>query len=1001
MHKYIVLTLVLFTSMLCSAQIRSQVSWQQQVNYTIDVTLDDLNHFLTGTIEIDYTNNSPNSLDYIYFHIWPNAYKNVNTAFAKQLEQNKDLSFYYSKAEDKGYIDSLSFTSSGKSLQIEETKYIDVIKVILPTPLQSGESISIKTPFRVKIPKVFSRLGHENQDYFITQWYPKPAVYDVNGWNEMPYLNQGEFYSEFGSFNVKISLPSNYVIAATGECSNENEFDPKGNPGLGDSVPPSSTTIKTVTFTADNVHDFAWFASKRFGYASKSVKIGDREVIARVVASEPNKRDLDHIETALTYYSENVGEYPYSHATAVHGELKAGGGMEYPMITICDEMGEEVIIHEVGHNWFYGILASNERVYPWMDESINSFYEGKAMNSGELKEGINELLMNALAKDELLRNEYQAAALSSEAYTGTNYGVSVYGLGAKSFHHLEGYLGEELFKQCMTTYFDEWKFKHPLPDDMKNSFEKTSGIDLDWFFDNLLNENKKLDYGVKKKNGEFYLVNKGYVDAPMPITFMQNGKPTLTWQTAPIGGEMQLVKPIGPIESILVDPEKITNDVFPNNDASKNKIKLKFGTGRDKKGINEIYWLPAYAWNVYDKSMLGLVLHNYAISNKPFQFHIVPLYSFENKSLNGLADINYTLTGSGLSQYTQLGIKATSFSFEERNFGRAPYQYLKISPYINYNFAKSRLRSPIEKSIHLQYDQILLNPNFEFNDDTLSGPKTYRANTRNFATLTYELKNTRAINGYGLQLMAEYGSINNKVVLGDLSNKQIRNITQDTATSKLDTIYYFPNIGQEIESNNFMRLSGVYTYKLDIGIEKKPLELRIYGSYLLKSYANTQYKNSVGSNDGAGYYDYRFDDVLMHRNADYGMFRNQVSNRRDFSKFVGSIAQSDKWLISANATMPLPGKLPVKPYFEVLMFNDIDQVSYNNSGAKFFYNVGLEVEIIPNRFEIFLNLAQSKDVTDWQETSTASIDNFLERITFVFDLNNLTPPKIKKSVKLF
>jgi hypothetical protein len=1000
MHKYIVITLVLLGSFNIHAQTKTQANWQQQVDYTIDVKLDDVNHYLNAVIGIEYTNNSPSTLNFIYFHIWPNAYKNRNTAFAKQMEQNKELDFYFSKPEEKGFLDSLSFTSNGKPLTIEQTENIDVIKVVLNAPLKSGESVTLSTPFRVKVPKVYSRLGHQGQDYFITQWYPKPAVYDVNGWNQMPYLNQGEFYSEFGSFKVNISLPSNYVVVATGECANANEFDAKGNPGLGDEVPPSATTFKTVRFTADNVHDFAWFASKRFGYLSKTVKIGDREVIARVVASKPDKGDLAHIETALTYYSENVGEYPYSHATAVHGELKAGGGMEYPMITICDQMGEEVIIHEVGHNWFYGILASNERAYPWMDESINSFYEGKAMHNGELKEGINELLMNALAKDELLRNEYQAAALNSEVYTGTNYGVSVYGLGAKSFHHLEGYLGEELFKQCMTTYFDEWKFKHPLPDDMKNSFEKTSGIDLDWFFDDLLNENKKLDYGVKKKNGEFYLVNNGFVDAPMPIAFMQNGKPTITWQTAPIGGEMQLVKPIGPIENILIDAEKITNDVFPNNDASKNKIKLKLGTGRDKKGINEIYWLPAYAWNVYDKSMLGLVLHNYAISNKAFQYHIVPLYSFENKSINGLADINYTFTGEGLAQNTQLGVKAMSFSFEERNFGRAEYSYLKVSPYLTYNFAKSSLRNPIEKSLKLQYDHIFLSPNFEFNDDTLSGPKTYRANTRNFATLTYELKNKRAINGYGLQLMAEYGSINNKVINGDTANKQVHYYVEDSAGNKSPR-YYFPNIGEEIESNNFLRLSGVYTYNLDIGIDDKPLELRVYGSYLLKAYANSQYKNSVGSIDGAGYYDYRFDDVLMHRNADYGMFRNQVSNRRDFSKFVGSIAQSDKWLISANATLPLPGKFPVKPYLEVLMFNDIDQVSYNTNGAKFFYNIGLEIEVIPNRFEIFLNLAQSKEVTAWQENSSSSIDNFLERITFVFDLNNLTPPKIKKSVKLF
>lgn len=1003
MRKYIVILLGLFISSLAKAQSKNQANWQQQVDYEIDVTLDDENHFLNGEVKLTYTNNSPQALDFIYFHIWPNAYKNRNTAFAKQMEQNGDLSFYYSKPEEKGYLDSLNFKANGKSLTYETTEHIDVIKVNLSEALKSGQSVKLSTSFRVKIPKVFSRLGHQNQDYFITQWYPKPAVYDVNGWNQMPYLNQGEFYSEFGSFKVNIKLPDNYVIAATGECANSAEFDPSGKDGLGDSVPPSSSRFKTVSFTANNVHDFAWFASKRFGYVSKTITIGEQEVIARVIASEPSKSDLDHIETAITYYSENVGEYPYSHATVVHGELKAGGGMEYPMITICDFMGEEVIVHEVGHNWFYGILGSNERLYPWMDESINSYYEGKAMNKGEKpKSGINEFLMEALAKDELIYGEYQGASLRSEEFTGNNYGISVYGLGAKAFGHLESYLGAELFKKCMTTYYNEWKFKHPLPDDMKNSFEKTSGQDLHWFFDELLTQDRKLDYALEKKNGELVLSNKGFVAAPMPIAFLQNGKPTISWQSAPIGQSSPLVKPIGNFESVIIDPESETNDFFPNNDASKNKFKLKFGSGRDKKGINELYWLPVYTWNVYDKGMTGIVLHNYAISNKPFQFHIIPLYSFANKSLNGMADLNYTSTGKGLGQNTVFGLKAMSFSYQEINFGRANYKYAKVSPYLTYNFAKPSLRSPIEKSLKLQYDQIFLSPNFEYNDDTLTRLNTYRGGTRNFATLTYELKNKRAINGYSLQLMAEYGNINNKVILGDTANRQVHYYVEDSAGNKSPR-YYFPNLGKEVESNNFLRLSGVYTYKLDIGIEKKPLELRVYGCYLLKSIPNTIYKNTIGSNDGAGYYDYRFDDVLMHRNADYGVFRNQVSNRRDFSKFVGFITTvpQDKWLISANATLPLPGKLPVKPYLEVLMFNDMDQLSYNTNGAKFFYNVGLEIELIPNRLEIFLNLAQSKEVTAWQESSSANIDKFLERITFVLDLNNLTPPQIKRNLKLF
>ncbi len=979
------------------SQIKNQVDWQQQVDYMIDVTLDDQSHFLNGEIAINYTNNSPDELKFIYFHIWPNAYKNNQTAFAQQMQQNGELDFYYSSEEERGYLDSLSFSSNGESLKIEETDNIDVLKVVLNSPLKPGEKTTLFTPFRVKIPKVFSRLGHEDQDYFITQWYPKPAVYDVNGWNPMPYLNLGEFYSEFGSFKVSVTLPANYVIAATGECETAGELEGDFREGTRDSVPLSSDEMKTVIFSADKVHDFAWFASKRFGYVSKEVKVGDKKIIARIVSPKKAEKYLSAVETAITYYSEHVGPYPYSHATVVHGELKAGGGMEYPMITLCDFLNDEVIVHEVGHNWFYGILASNERVYPWMDESINSFYDHAALGA-ESKLLSNDGIMRLIVKDNLLRNEHQAVGLHSEKYTSMNYGASVYGEGAAIFKHLEAYLGEERYKKCMQNYYEEWKFRHPLPDDMKASFEKTSSRDLSWFFDVLINTDQKLDYAIKLKKDSIFLENKGGVEVPMPVTTFKNNQPTTHWVSVP-SGEMRFVALNDDYDRIVLDKDQVTSDLFVNNNQEPKGIELKLGTGQDKKGIKELYVYPQYAWNAYDKSMLGFSFHNQSITNKPLAWHISPLYSFNKKSVNGTAELKYTMSLDSTAEYIEFGAMARSFNFIERHLVDQDYKYLKVAPYISYHFPKSSQRSPLSKELRLQYDQIWLQPSFELNDDTLTGPQTFRSKARNFATLTYKLKNERAINPYSLELMAEYGGITNRVVLGDLNDRRIRNIYLDTTTNEADTVYYFPNIGEEDDFDDFIKLSAIWKYNVDIGIKEKPLELRIFGSYLIKSIQNTTYKNSVGSTDRAGYYDYRFDDYLMHRNADYGLFQNQISNRRDFSKFVGPIASADKWLISANVTVPLPGKIPLKPYFEILTFNDIRDptvVSYNPNGVGFFYNVGLEFEVKKDRFEIFINLAQSEEITNFQESSYIQIDKFWERITFVFDLNGMSIPNFKK-----
>jgi hypothetical protein len=288
---------------------------------------------------------------------------------------------------------------------------------------------------------------------------------------------------------------------------------------------------------------------------------------------------------------------------------------------------------------------------------------------------------------------------------------------------------------------------------------------------------------------------------------------------------------------------------------------------------------------------------------------------------------------------------------------------------------------------------VFLQPEFNLvSTDTLPGPVFNESSTRSFATLTFVSKNTRVLNGYYFEGNVEYGSIAQDVVFGERTTG---------VNSEGDSVSFFSRQGNRRESNDFLKLSGLYKYNFDIGIKDKPLEFRVFASYLVKRSNNAIYNNNIGSSDRAGYYDYKFDDYLLHRNAQYGLFQNQIDNNTSASKFVGNLGSPDRWLISGNVTMPLPGKIPLKPYVEFLMFDDLDVASWNKSGSKLMFNVGIEVEIVKDRFEIFLNLAQSSDVTDYQENGTIGIDNFGERITFVLDLNGLRPNKLKKQLKLF
>lgn len=261
---------------LISIKISAQDYFQQQVNYNINVELDDKNHTLKGIEYIDYFNNSPNDLEFIWFHIWPNAYKNNTTALAQQKIEDGNTELHFATEEERGYINGLDFKVNGEIVKWDyHPEHIDICKLFLNKPLRAGQSIRISTPFFVKIPNAkFSRLGHVGQSYMITQWYPKPAVYDKKGWHPIPYLDQGEFYSEFGNFDVSITLPSNYTIGSTGDLQNKEEITRLNNlAALTDTItkfsddisfPESDSNTKTLRYIQKNVHDFGWFADKRY-----------------------------------------------------------------------------------------------------------------------------------------------------------------------------------------------------------------------------------------------------------------------------------------------------------------------------------------------------------------------------------------------------------------------------------------------------------------------------------------------------------------------------------------------------------------------------------------------------------------------------------------------------------------------------------------------------------------------------------------------------------------
>ena len=1019
-------------------QISAQSDYfQQQVNTTISVILDDSTHVLNGNETMIYINNSNQKLDSILIHLWPNAYKNVDTELAKQKLEDGDTDLKYAYFHERGYIDSLDFYVDNEKTEWNYfNNKIDIAVIYLKESLKPKDSISIETPFRVKIPSgKFSRLGHVGQSYQITQWFPKPAVYDKDGWHPMSYLDQGEFYSEFGNYDVSITVPENYVLMATGNLQNSNEItflnkkaietqqlieDNKlpirnkyGRRDL--SFPKSSKKTKTLRFTQKNIHDFAWFTDKRYHVLKGNVVLPKSNKNVTTWALFTNneaelwRESIEYLNDATLYFSKWVGEYPYEHVTAVDGTISAGGGMEYPNITVIGASGnskglETVIIHEVGHNWYYGILGNNERDNAWMDEGLNTYieirymqekypygYKRKTDSSKNKKRGITinipleEKQMQSIGYQfNASRNLDQPLQMGSQNFTSFNYAGMIYSKTGLGFHYLKAYLGEELFDSAMNEYFDKWKFKHPNPYDIQETFEKRSEKDLTWFFDGFIKTCQKTDYYIKKVkhiNDKQYLIkikNHTGFASPIPIQGININEDTIVilkehWLDG-FKKDTSIIYDINSKPShFALDHELITTDFNYYHHLSKSDgivqfkkpIKIKFiPFDITNNEVNHIYWAPLLAWNAYDRIMPGIALYNKGIKTKKTEWLVSPFYSFKNNSLNGFGEINHNLNFDNFIKRIEFGYKLKSFSS-------------RFEPTIsNDRWIRQEIFSELsikEKRIRYSPSQKILTRAIKIDDHYISGnsifpPESMRQSAY-YGQIQYSIKNKQILKPRSLTFKYTHG------LDGNLQNTLI----------------------SSFELTGHHRLN--YNANLDA------LKIRIFAGYNFKT-LSSRYNLFLRGQDG--YYDYLYERSYLGRNLNYPLtLAQQSSNSHGSFKINTGMGGSDSWLIATNLSCKLP-KVPISLFTD---FGAYPSINYNANTlqsvleTQFLYNIGLSFNVeIENKtiLGIYLPLIFSNEIEkSFVPGSNKRIEDLslFQKITFVFNINELNPFKIKKNIR--
>ncbi len=986
--------------------------FQQEVHYQIEASLNDSTHTLHSRMRMRYVNHSPDTLREIWFHLWPNAYSRKYTAFDRQALRMRNARFHFAAESELGGLSGLDFQVDGASANlIVDEQNLDMALLLLPKPLHPGGSIQVETPFVLRIPESFSRLGRAGQSYQLTQWYPKPAVYDRKGWHPMPYLDMGEFYSEFGSFDVSLTLPENYIVAATGELQTETErafWEEK----VGESeaslakwpdktqaapFPASANRMKTIRFTADRVHDFAWFADKRFMVQHREVALPSGRKVDAWAFFTPYqahwwKQGAEYVAQALQFYSAAVGEYPWPQATAVEGALSAGGGMEYPMITIIGGAGsakalDEVIAHEVGHNWFYGILASNERDHAWMDEGLNSYYEKRYIQTrygpgtglevlpkilqGTSKQNLDEIAYLLQAR----RRMDQAPETGSDDFGALNYFLGAYSKPAVALGFLEQYLGVEALDRAMQAYYREWQFRHPYPDDFQAAMERETGRNLDWFFEGLTYSNKPLDYSLLKSRltgdtRRVFVKNSGRIPAPLQVSAMRGDSVLFSRWFEGFQGVQALDIPSGNYDRIAIDPDRLAPEVNRRNNYLRTSgvlrrvepLQIRLLPQPEDDTRSTIFATPFVAGNTYDKLMPGVALYNSTLPERPLEWVLAPMYATGTKSLAGAGQLHWHLYPAGKFIHgVHVGLQGRLFHFQRNEDLDYVLQYARLMPFVRLELAK-----PAASTLHqmLQWRVIGLrreHPAFSREGDF----KGIDAKRMIIQEWSYHAEQRRVVNPHSLLLALE---------------------RQKTADFPVDANYWKASV----------EWKTAFTYE-----RGRHIHLRCFaGGFLSNSRRNRGAIFPEAFNLTAqGFNDYRFDDFYFGRTEAQGVWSQQISLREGGMKALTgqgfAMGRSNNFIVAVNLSADLPRRflLPLKPYFDIGYFDNAMPTGANDTFAdQLIWSGGVSLELFDGIFGVYLPLINSSNLAG----QLAGRGRYFRRIAFALDLNRLNPYELAK-----
>ena len=588
----------------CGLEIGAQRSgasnyWQQHVDYKIEVDVNVETAQYEGKQRVVYTNNSPDRLVRVFFHLYFNAFqpgsemdvhsRNIADPDSRVMGRIEKL-----EKKDQGYLSVYSIKQDG--VEINSHVAGTVLEVDLNKPIKPGESTVFDMSFLGQAPLIIRRAGKQNKEgvaLSMAQWYPKLAEYDHEGWHASPYIGR-EFHGVWGDFDVKLTIDKNFVVGGTGYLQNPEAVEMSSN---------KSTSKNTWHFIAPNVHDFTWAADPDYIHDILEMEGGPKlHFYYKNTLSEKqleNWKKLQPVTAKLMlFFNENIGTYPYDQYSVIQG---GDGGMEYGMCTLITanrsfESLVGVTAHELAHSWFQFVLATNESKHEWMDEGFTEYYctQAEASIMGVDEEGVFKSAYNRYRKLALSGLEQPQTTHADRFKFNASYGVSAYTKGSIFLRQLKHIIGAIAFDKAMKNYFSLWSFKHPTPNDFIRCAEKSSGAELDWYLTDWTMTTNTIDYAVDSvtEAGDMVKVNLkriGLMPIPIEVEVLYEGGAEENFYIPlqmmraekPLTKEITLLKdwawarPIydftfikkGEIKSITLDPDHKIADVNLNNNS--------------------------------------------------------------------------------------------------------------------------------------------------------------------------------------------------------------------------------------------------------------------------------------------------------------------------------------------------------------------------------------------------------------------------------------------------